>query len=149
MPLQTTYGLNQAAGYAGMHANQEEYNTFTRTASADIKFGNPVQRTGDRGCTTLTSGEFLGIAAATHAVTGNGDKYVQYDNVPIADEGVWLGIADAAIAVGAALNWDSADQRWTTAAVAGAIYAVPGAEADSAASGVDVLFKIRLRRVPS
>lgn len=149
MVLQSSYGLNQAAGYPGMHANQEEWNALTRTATADINFGAPVQRNGEKNCSPFTSGEFLGLAVAGHTVTGQGDKYAQYDNVPIADEGVWFGLAGAAIAVGAALNWDSTNLKWTTAAASGAIYAVPGAEADSAAAGNNAIFKVRLRRIPS
>lgn len=96
-------------------------------------------------------GEFIGIAIAHHVVTAtNADSYGQYDNVPLADEagGIW-GLADAAIAVGAALNWNTATGRYTTAATSGTVIAVPGAEADTAASGAGALFKIRLRRVPS
>lgn len=149
-PLQSTYTQFQPAGYPGLLANMEEWNGMTRTATATIAFGAPVQRNGAKGCTPLTSGEFLGVAIAHHVVTAtSGDSYGQYDNVPVADEGVIWGIAGAAIAVGAALNWDSANGKWTTAAVAGAIYAVPGAEADEPASGNNAIFKVRLRRIPS
>lgn len=150
MPLQTAYTQFQPAGLPGMSANMEEWNGITRTATATIAFGAPAQRSGDAQCAPLTSGEFLGIAIAHHVLTAtNGDSYGQYDNVPLADEGVWFGLAGAAIAAGAALNWDSANGKWTTAAVAGAIYAVPGAEADTAASGNNAIFKVRLRRIPS
>jgi len=150
MALQTTYSMNQPAGYPGMSANMEEWNGLTKTATATIAFGAPVQRSGDKGCSPLTSGEFIGLAIAHHVITStNADSYGQYDNVPVADEGVYFGLAGAAITAGAALNWDSANGKWTTAAVAGAIYAVPGAEADTAASGNNAIFKVRLRRVPS
>ncbi len=150
MALQTAYTQFQPAGYPGMSANMENWNGLTRTATATIAFGAPVQRNGDAGCTPFTTGEYIGIAIAHHVVTAtNADSYGQYDNVPVADEGVFFGLAGAAITVGAALNWDSANGKWTTAAVAGAIYAVPGAEADSAASGNNAIFKVRLRRVPS
>ncbi|RSV15675.1 hypothetical protein CA235_07430 [Sphingomonas sp. ABOLF] len=150
MPLQTSYTQFQPAGVVGFSANMEEWNGLTRTASATINFGAPVQRNGDKGCSPLTSGEFLGLAIGHHVLTAtNADSYGQYDNVPVADEGVYWGLAGAAIAAGAALNWDSAGLKWTTAAVAGAIYAVPGAEADTAASGNNAIFKVRLRRIPS
>lgn len=150
MPLQTTYSQFQPAGIPGMSANMEEWNGLARTATATIAFGAPAQRTGDRQCSPLTTGEFLGIAIMHHAITATAaDSYGQYDNVPLADEGVWFGLADGAITAGTALNWNSTTGRWTTAAVAGAIYAVPGAESDTAASGAGALFKIRLRRVPS
>lgn len=150
MPTQTTYSQFQPAGYAGMQADMSEWDASTKTATATIAFGAPVQRNGDESCTPFTTGEYIGIAKAMHKISGSvADSYEQYDNVPVVNEGVWFGTADIAIAVGAALNWDSADLRWTTAAVAGAIYAVPGAEAESAASGVGVIFKVRLRRVPA
>jgi hypothetical protein len=149
MPLQSTYTQFQPAGYPGMHADMREWDADTKTATATIAFGAPVQRSGDNSCAPLTSGEYIGIAKAMHLVTGNGDSYAQYDNVPVVNEGAWFGLADAAITAGAALNWNSSTGRWTTAAVAGAIYAVPQAEAETAASGAGVLFKVRLRRIPS
>lgn len=150
MPLQTSYAQFQDAGRPGFPVNMEEWNALTRTATATIAFGAPVQRNGEKGCTPLTSGEFIGIAVAHHVITATAaDSYGQYDNVPVADEGVFWGLAGATIAVGAAVNWDSANGKWTTAAVSGAIYAVPGAEADSAASGNNAIFKVRLRRVPA
>lgn len=149
MPLQTTYPQFQPAGYPGMHMDMSEWDATTKTASATIAFGAPVQRVAGGGCAPLTSGEYLGIAAAHHVFTAGTDAYSQYDNVPVANEGKWGGLADAAIAEGAALNWNSTSGRWTTAAVAGAIYAVPGAEADTAASGAGVFFTVRLRRIPS
>lgn len=150
MPLQTAYAQFQPAGLPGLLANMEEWNGRTLTASATIAFGAPVQRNGDKGCAPLTSGEFLGVSITHHVITStNADSYGQYDNVPVADAGVIWGLAGAAITAGAALNWDSANGKWTTASVAGAIYAVPGAEADTAASGNNAIFKVRLRRVPS
>jgi hypothetical protein len=150
MALQTAYNQFQPEGLPGFAVDMQEWNGFTKTATATIAFGAPVQRNGDKNCTPLTSGEFIGIAIGHHVITAtNADSYGQYDNVPIADEGVYWGTAGAAIAVGAALNWDSANGKWTTAAVAGAIYAVPGTEAESAAAGNNSIFKVRLRRVPS
>lgn len=150
MAYQMTYTQFQPNGFPGMSANMEEWNGFTRTATATIAFGAPVQRNGDHQCSPFASGgEFLGLAKASHLVTGNGDTYAQYDNVPVVDEGVWYGLADAAIVVGTALNWNVTSGRWTTAATSGTVIAVPGAEADSAASGAGVIFKVRLRRIPS
>lgn len=150
MALQTSITQFQPAGFPGMSANMETWNGITRTATATIAFGAPAQRSGDTQCAPLTSGEFIGIAIAHHVLTStNADSYGQYDNVPLADEGVYWGLAGAAIAVGAAVNWDSAAGKWTTASVAGAVYAVPGAEADTAASGNNSIFKVRLRRTPS
>jgi len=149
MPVQTSYTQFQPAGYPGMHADMREWDGQTKTATAAIAFGAPVQRVGDDGCAPLTNGEYIGIAKAMHLVSGNGDSYVAGDNVPVVDEGAWYGLSDGAIASGAALNWNSTSGRWTTAAVAGAIYAVPQAEAETGASGAGVIFKVRLRRIPS
>jgi len=150
MPLQTIYGLGQPAFVVGMIANQESRNVFTKTASANIAFGAPCQRNGDKLASPLVSGgEFIGIAVMKHLITGQGDTFVQYDNVPIADEGVIPVLADAAITVGAALRWNTATGRYTTAAASGTVIDVPGAEADTAASGAGATFKLRLRRVPS
>lgn len=150
MPLQTAYTQYQPEGLVGFPVDMSEWDGSTKTATATIAFGAPVQRNGDKGCTPLTSGEYIGIAIGHHVVTAtNADSYGQYDNVPVANEGVYWGLAGAAITVGAAVNWDSANGKWTTASVAGAIYAVPGAEAESAAAGNNSIFKVRLRRVPS
>lgn len=152
MAYQTSYTQFQPDGFPGMLGNMENWNGMTRTASATIAFGSPVQRTGDKGCSPLVSGgEFLGIAIAHHVITStNGDSYGQYDNVPVCDEaGKIGGLADAAIAVGAPLNWNTATGRWTTASASGTVIAAPGVEADTAASGAGVFFWVRLRRIPS
>jgi hypothetical protein len=150
MPLQTAYNQNQPAGLPGFLANMEEWNGSTKIATATIAFGAPVQRNGDKGCSPLAAGEFIGVAIGHHAITStNGDSYGQYDNVPVADEGVLYALADAAIAAGAAVRWNTATSRYTTVAASGSVIDVPGAEADIAASGAGALFKIRLRRVPS
>lgn len=149
MALQTTYPQFQPAGFPGMNMDMSEWDATTKTATAAIAFGAPVQRVAGDQCAPLTSGEYIGIARASRITGAVGDGFAQYDNVPVVNEGAWGATADAAIAEGAALNWNSASGRWTTAAVAGAIYAVPGAEADTAASGAGVFFTVRLRRVPS
>jgi hypothetical protein len=151
MPLQTAYTQFQPAGLPGFLANMEEWNGSTKTATATITFGAPVQRTGDKNCSPLvTGGEYIGVAIGHHAITStNADSYGQYDNVAVADEGLLYAVADAAIAAGAAVRWNTATSRYTTAAASGTVIDVPGAEADVAASGAGALFKIRLRRVPS
>ncbi|BEV00083.1 DUF2190 family protein [Novosphingobium olei] len=151
MPYQTSYSQFQPSGYPGMQADLSEWDASSKTATATIAFGAPVQRNGDESCSPYASGgEYLGIAKATHKVTGTvADSYEQYDTVPVANEGVWWGIAGAAITVGAGLNWDTVAGRWTTAATSGTVLAVAGAEAESAAAANGSLFKVRLRRIPS
>lgn len=151
MPFQTTYSMNQPAGFPGMSADMAEWDARTYTATAEIAFGAPVQRDGAEKCEPLVSGgEYLGIAGVRR-ITGStsGDVYAIGDNVPVADEGCFFGTADAAIAVGAALNWNTATLRWTTAAASGTVIACPQTEAETAASGAGALFKVRLRRIPS
>lgn len=149
MANQTTYTQFQPAGLPGMSADMAEWDGRTRVANAAIAFGAPVQRNGDNKCDPLTSGEYIGIAKMQHLVTSNGDGFAQYDNVPVVDEGVWFGTGAKAIAAGTALNWDSAALKWTDASVTGAIYAVPQAEAETACTGANAIFKVRLRRIPS
>lgn len=149
MPNQTSYAQFQPAGYPGMHADMREWDADTKTATATIAFGAAVQRSGENGCAPLTTGEYIGIAKAMHLVTGNGDQYVQYDNVPVVNEGAWYVLAGKAIAAGAAVNFDSSTGKWTDAAVAGNVRAVSQAEAETAASGDNAVFKVRLRRIPS
>ncbi len=149
MPTQTSYSQFQPAGYPGMHADMREWDGATKTALATIAFGAPVQRSGENGCAPLTTGEYIGVAKAMHLVTGNGDSYAAGDNVPVVDEGAWYVMAGKEIAAGVAVNFDSSTGRWTDAAVAGNVRAVPQAEAETAASGADAIFKVRLRRIPS
>lgn len=149
MPNQTSYAQFQPAGYPGMHADMREWDGNTKTATADVAFGAPVQRSGENGCAPLTTGEYIGVAKAMHLVTGNGDKYVAGDNVPVVDEGAWYVRAGKAIAAGASVNFDSSTGKWTDAAVAGNVRAVTQAEAETAASGDEAIFKVRLRRIPS
>ena len=98
MPYQTSYTQFQSLGLPGMQADMSEWDASTKTATATIAFGAPVQRNGDESCTPFTTGEYIGIAKAMHKVSGSvADSYEQYDNVPGANEGVWLCVADAAI----------------------------------------------------
>jgi len=152
MPLQTSYTQFQPQAFVGMLGNMEEWNGITRTATATIAFGAPAQRSGDDQCAPFANGgEFLGIAIGHHVITGtNADSYGQYDNVPLADEaGRIRVVADAAIAVGAALNFNTATGRYTTAAASATVLAIPGAEADTAAAAAGSHFWMRLRRIPS
>lgn len=152
MALQETYTQFQAAGYPGMHANMEEWNGQTKTATSAIAFGAPVQRDGAKGCETFASGgEFLGLAKAMHVATGgDGDSYAAGDNVPVVDEGVWFVLAEGLTAgtdEGTAVNFNTATGAFTVAAVVGGIIAVPNAEIDEVHSAT--LATIRLRRVPA
>jgi hypothetical protein len=151
MAYQDTYPQFQPTAYPGMIGDMEDWSGFTRTATASIVFGAPVQRAGDNGCAPLASGgEFIGIARARHLATGTGDAYSQGDNVAVIDmAGRIRGLADATIVVGAAVNFNTVSGRYTTAAASGTVIAVPGAEADTGAAAAGNAFWIRLRRLPS
>lgn len=151
MAYQDSYPQYQPTAYPGMIGTMEDWSGFTRTASASIAFGAPVQRDGDNKCATLANGgEFIGIARARHLATGTGDAFSQGDNVPVIDmAGRIRGVADAAITVGAAVNFNTATGRYTTAATSTTVIAVPGAEADTSAAAAGNGFWIRLRRIPS
>lgn len=150
MAFQTTYRMSQPAGFPGMHADMAEWDARTYTGTAAIAFGAPVQRDGAEKCAPLaTGGEYLGIAGVRRITGATGDGYAIGDNVPVADEGCYFGTADAAIAVGAALNWNTATGRWTTAPASATVIACPQTEAETAAAGAGALFKVRLRRIPS
>lgn len=151
MAYQDTYPQYQPTAYPGMIGDMADWSGFTRTASTQIAFGAPVQRDGDNKCAPLANGgEFLGIARARHLATAAGDFFSQYDNVPVIDMADRIrGVADAAIAVGAAVNWNTATGRYTTAATSSTVIAVPGAEADTAAAAAGSAFWVRLRRIPS
>lgn len=150
--LVTSYPIMQPALYPGMSADMAEWDARTFTATAIVAFGAAVQRDGADRCAPLVSGgEYLGLAT-TRRVTGNlsnADVYVVGDNVPVADEGAFGGVADGAIVAGAALNWNTATGRWTTAATSATVIACPGTEAETPASGAGAVFRLRLRRIPS
>ena len=152
MARQTDYTQFQAAGYPGMHANMEEWNGQTKTATDAIAFGAPVQRDGAKGCETFASGgEFLGLAKAMHVATGGtGDSYAAGDNVPVVDEGVWFVKAEGLTAGtddGSTVRFNTATGAFTVAAASGTVLTIPGAEIDVVHSAT--LATIRLRRVPA
>jgi hypothetical protein len=150
MPNQTTYTAYQQAGLVGYQADMSEWDAPTKTASATIAFGAPVSRNGDRGCQPLVAGtEYIGIAKGMFKVTGSvADAWEAGENVPVANEGNWYGLASGVIAAGAPLKWDSVLGRWTTAAGSATIFSIAQAEAET--SAVDgAVFIVKLRRVPN
>src|SRR5690606_30059304 len=109
-----------------------EWDARTYIGTAEIDFGAPVQRDGAEKCAPLADGgEFLGIAGVRRITGTMGDSYAVGDNVPVADEGAYFGTADAAITAGAALNWNTATKRWTTAAASATVIACPQTEAET------------------
>lgn len=154
--VQTTYGITHAAGLPGMRADMSEWDASSWTATAPIVIGAPAQRAaGYRMAAPFASGgEFIGLASFKRKYVGDGSeasaaRFETGETFPLGNEGVYFGVADAAIASGAPLNWNTATGRWTTAATSGTVLAVPGIEADSAATAAGQLFEVRLRRIPS
>jgi hypothetical protein len=150
MTYQRQYFEAQPAGITpGARCDSGKFSGRTRTASIDTPVGCAVQLAGDGMCSPLLPGGSFGGIAAPARLYGSklGEMYVESDNVPVEDEGRFWHVADTVLAEGDGLNWNWLTQRWTNAAPGGNVVAVKGAEADTAASGIGSVFKLRLRRV--
>lgn len=93
--VQSTYGDNIAAGYAGAIANQEHKVLISRTVedAAGIGFGLAVmQGVEDKGCVIGDGTSFLGVTVREQDTDANSpDVFAQYDNARIATKGViWV-----------------------------------------------------------
>lgn len=133
-------------GLVGGHANMEEWNAITRTASATgIAPGQPVQRvTGDNFKAAAWDGTSapLGVVRWTiDADTTSG--YPVGKSISIMTMGVMWVAAGGAATAGAQAGYDAATDRW--ADVAGDFDAVPGVEFDTTATSGN-LVKIRINR---
>lgn len=141
---------NDLVKYAlGRRGNMENWNTITRTyETADtLGFGVPVQRgAGEHGCIKFTTGDFLGVTEASQVNPHTGDNFVQYENVPVCEEGV-IGvlIGSTGCTAGAPAVWNSTTGKWVTTTPTTNIYAVPGAEFETTGAA-DTVQLVRLRR---
>lgn len=70
--VQTSYATGMRAGVPGMKANSEDWNAITRTAAADIGFGQPVMRVAGHKCILASQETFEAASAAVAGNTGNG-----------------------------------------------------------------------------
>jgi hypothetical protein len=101
--LQSSYPSTPPRGFPGKRATSRGFNTDTYIATGDIAFGRAVGKdSGDRECKLGgNSAAFLGIAVSDEAKDGGAlaaaaqggstpaDKYVEGDNVAVANEGDW------------------------------------------------------------
>ena len=168
---QTTYADAQPIGQPGALANSENWNAKTRSAGGNIGFGLPVVRSGDRTVVLMSSRAVVATGAAgspapagaTITVVGTGggqfegiakrdisvvhttaDRYEQYDNITVLDEGVIFGTAGATVTAGEQAYWDEADSRYTNVTTD---YFLPGVTFNtSAVDGGIVELRVRVPR---
>lgn len=148
-PTQTTYAENQEIGTPGQLVNGENFNAFSRTVetAAGIAFGVPVaQGAADRGCIIMANGlKATGITRRNPAVVpGNGDKYAQYAEAAIIDEGVVWGRAEEVVAARAQAFWNPATGKWVAGPATANDVKIDGAIYDTSAAA-NGLVAIRVR----
>lgn len=151
--MQTTYGANFAKGLPGMIANEEKYNTISRTVetTAGLAFGAPAGRgTNDHGCILFASGgKFLGIAVLTptpeHRQPGAAaitDGYPARATAALMTEGQMYVTADAAVAPGDNVYWNATTSRYTNSASGNT--QIPNAKFDTTATAAGQIVEIAL-----
>lgn len=148
-PFQSNYNEYQDAGRPGMIANGENWNAISRTieTAAGVGFGEPVARgSADRGAVAMATGlDFIGVTKRNNALDpADADKYAQYKEAAIVDEGCIFGLAGANVADGGSAFWHTVNKRWVDAAGTN-IVAIPGVEYDNTV-GNGGLVILRVRR---
>lgn len=139
----------------GRRANQEEWNTITRTkeGAGTLGFGVPAKPgTGAHTAVeiTATNGEnVIGITEASLVLPHTGDSYQQYDSVGILESGVIGVLLGADVTVGAQARWDTASKTWTGAAQSATVVTIPGAQFEAAGKSGSVGLVRYRRPVPS
>lgn len=131
----------QGHGLVGGHANMEEWNAITRTASvAGIAPGQPVQRDGDFAVEAWDGvSDQLGIVRYT-VDADTTDGYPVGKSISLMTMGVMYVAAGGACTAGGQAGYDAATDRWSDAGDP-----VAGVEFDT--SGTDgTLVKIRINR---
>jgi hypothetical protein len=141
MAVQTTYPTSLAIGRAGQAASMVNWNTITRLCetAAGIAFGLAVTRgTGDKGAVLGGSdpAKFLGISLEDKSIVRKEgetvDKFRQYDNMPVCNQGeVFVKVASN-VAAGDYVYFDTATGELTNDDTD--VGPVPGAMFESAAS---------------
>lgn len=130
--LQTTYPLRQPIGFEGQKVDGREYDAETKLASgAAISFGRPVARgAADNQCILLTAAnaaKFLGISVRDVSLRPtSGDKYQVGDNVAVLTRGPIFVRVEGAVAADDVAHFNTATNRFTSAAVAGTVIAFGG-----------------------
>ena len=137
MATQTTYSETMGAAREGQIVNTEHKNLISRNFETDatLGYGKPVsQGINDSGCIATTSGAVLGITVRERS--GTADGWTQYQSARIMTQGVVWVTANATIAAGEAVHWDSGFTNTGGVAITNARYDSSGASGD--------LVKVRL-----
>lgn len=143
---QTNYGATPAVGIPGAIANEETFNSISRTVetSGGLNFGQPAARgvTGDHMCRLMASGAvFLGIAILNRAVPADAsdpDNYPRYFAAALLTQGSIFVIAGAAVVPGDDVYWDSATGKYGTSS-GGTNIAIPDARFETSGGANDIV----------
>lgn len=147
---QSTYSENPAIGLPGAIANEETFNSISRTVetAAGLGFGQPAARSadtsaaGDHLCRLMVSGAaFLGIAILNRAVPANAatpDQYPQYMAAALLTQGSIFVTAGATVAAGDDVYWDSATGLYGTSS-GGTNVAIPDARFETSGDSGDIV----------
>lgn len=145
--IQGVFPLRQDAGLPG-GAAMSRYGSETGVVEnvAGIAFGTAVARGVDpQGIIPLaTGGVFLGITRQDKGVAaGVGDRYPQYKPAAYFVSGHVYVIADAAVAVDAQVRFNTATNRFTSAAASGTVIDCPNWTFDRPATAAGQLVIIK------
>ncbi len=156
MPVQdaTQYAARQPLGFEGQKVSGEAFNAITRLAetAAGIDFGRAVARgTADNQALLLTLGNaaaFIGISVRDVSLRPSsasaGEKYNQYDNMTVLTHGAIFVKVAGAVNDGDAARYDVGTGRFTAAAVAGNVVALPaGWVFDSTAADGEIAILVK------
>jgi len=147
---QTNYGENPAIGLPGAIANEETFNSISRTVETaeGLGFGQPAARSadsspaGDHLCRLMASGAaFLGIAILNRAVAPNADspdQYPQYGQAALLTQGSIFVTAGATVAAGDDVYWNSSTGLYGTSS-GGSNVAIPDARFETSGGNGDIV----------
>jgi hypothetical protein len=143
---QTNYGAAPAVGLPGAIANEETFNSISRTVetAGGINFGQPAARgtTGDHMCRLMVSGAaFLGIAILNRAVPADAadpDNYPRYFQAALLTQGSIFVTAGATVVPGDDVYWDSATGKYGTSS-GGTNVAIPDARFETSGGDGDIV----------
>lgn len=145
-------------GLPGQFQNMEEWNGFTAfvtgTTAKAIGFGHPVSIAGQAGDGTalvkaLADGEVFAGITRENISTGNATDqaiYADNDRIGVADEGVILVVAGAAVSKGEKAFWNPADNKYYDTTDTGRL-PLPNCEFDQDGTNGNVV-PLRFRIVP-
>jgi hypothetical protein len=136
------------AAYAkGRRINAEAWNGFSRTYETPtllLGFGVPVARgAGENGIIAFATVGFVGVAEAVAILPHTGEGFMQYDTVPVMEEGViGVDVGSNVVVHGTAAAWNNTTKLWSnTGTIA---VAVPGCYFESSGTGI---VGLRVRKV--